>query len=64
MYVILISFPCVDAGSTTLPSGGDAKDATPKKQCGNTEEGFNGKQHALECIIYVKCYKHIHPLFM
>ena len=45
---------CLDAGSTTLPSGGDAKDATPKKQCGNTEEGFNGRQHALECIIYVK----------
>ena len=31
MYVIITSFPGVDAGSTTLASGGGAKDATPPK---------------------------------
>ena len=48
MHVILIYFPCVDAGSTMFLSGEDAKDAIPQKQCGNTGEGFNGKQHALK----------------
>ena len=39
MHVIIIYFPCVDAGSTIFLSGGDAKDATSQKQGGNTGKG-------------------------
>ena len=39
VYVIITSFPCVDAGSTTLASGGGAKDATPKSNVGRQGKG-------------------------
>ena len=54
VYVIIISFPCVDAVLQFRIQGEMQTMQLSQKECGNTGEGFNGKRHGLEYIIYVK----------